>query len=142
MPELSRRELGLGLGSLLVLGCTTRSAMPAYKPHATHAPVPSPGGAKLKILCLHGYHGSARVLRGQMAAFAAGLEGVAELVFLDAPSLAAGDFGWWHAVDNDVDPDREDPGVTGPHRHYKGWTRTRDAIVACFASQGPFDGIL
>jgi acetyl esterase/lipase len=97
---------------------------------------------KLRILCLHGYHGNGEILRGQMAAFAAGIAPLAELVFVDAPSLASGDFGWWHAVDSERDPASDDPGVDGPHRHYKGWERTRAAIVDAFTSLGPFDGIL
>ena len=95
---------------------------------------------KLRILCLHGYQGSGRILRGQMGALAARLAPIAELVYLDAPSLAEGDFGWWHAVDAEVDPASDDPG--GPHRHYKGWERTRQAIVAASAAEGPFDGVL
>ncbi len=97
---------------------------------------------KLRILCLHGYHGNGDVLRAQMAAFTASLESLAEFVFADAPSLSAGDYGWWHAVENGPDSARGDPGVDGPRRHYKGWARTRDAVVACFEAQGPFYGIL
>jgi len=94
----------------------------------------------LEILCLHGYHGSADTLRHQAAPLFDELGSIAEFVFVDAPSLAAGDYGWWHAVDAERDS-ADDPGVDGTHRHYKGWTRTRDAIVAVFASRGPFDGI-
>jgi fermentation-respiration switch protein FrsA (DUF1100 family) len=70
------------------------------------------------------------------------LASVAELVYLDAPSLAAGDFGWWHAVDAERAPASDDPGLGGPRRHYEGWARTRDAIVSAFETQGPFDGVL
>jgi len=45
------------------------------------------------ILCLHGYHGSAAILRRQIAPVAAGLPTDVELVFVDAPSLSLGDFG-------------------------------------------------
>lgn len=96
---------------------------------------------KLRILCLHGYHGSGDALRAQMAPLLATFEPFAELVFLDAPSLAAGDYGWWHAVNVESDPASDDPGVDGPRRHYKGWTRTRDALVAAFEAKGPFDGV-
>ncbi len=41
---------------------------------------------KLRVLCLHGYHGSADVLRDQMSALTSGLEPLAEFVFVDAPS--------------------------------------------------------
>ena len=96
---------------------------------------------KLRILCLHGYHGNRQALRGQMAPVLESLEAVAELVFLDAPSLARGDYGWWHAVDREPDPASDDPGVDGPRRHYKGWERTRESVVAFFAAEGPFDGV-
>ena len=47
------------------------------------------------MLCLHGYHGSATILRRQMAPLAAAIPPRVELVYVDAPSLAEGDFGWW-----------------------------------------------
>jgi hypothetical protein len=78
----------------------------------------------LRVLCLHGYHGSAAVLRGQMSPLAAGLESLAEFVYVDAPSLARGDFGWWHA-----------------RAHYEGWDGTRDYITSLFQREGPFDGV-
>jgi hypothetical protein len=91
---------------------------------------------ELLVLCLHGYHGDAQVLRGQLAPLAHGLDGLVAFVYIDAPSLAAGDFGWWHA----------EVAETGANahrgaKHYKGWQRTRDAILSAFALQGPFDGV-
>jgi hypothetical protein len=74
-----------------------------------------------RILCLHGYHGSAAILRSQIAPFAAGLPSNVELVFGDAPSLATGDFGWWHDG-------------------FRGWERTRDWAIDLFAAQR-FDGV-
>ena len=97
--------------------------------------------SRLCILCLHGYHGSGAILRRQLAAWSTELSSVAEFVALDAPSLAEGDFGWWHAVRSEEDPASDDPGVTGGPRHYKGWARTRAAIVRAFQEQ-PFDGVL
>jgi hypothetical protein len=76
---------------------------------------------ELRILCLHGYHGSAPSLRRQMAGLAASIDNV-EFVYVDAPSLAHGDFGWWHS----------------PSR---GWDRTRDWAVELFATQPRFDGV-
>jgi acetyl esterase/lipase len=137
--EIGRREVGAGLLALFMSYCTTRSAMPPSE--LTSEPKLAPT-ARLRVLCLHGYHGSGRVLRSQMAPFAASLEALVDFVYIDAPSLAAGDYGWWHAVDADRDRASDDPGVDGPHRHYKGWAHTRDAIVTCFETQGPFDGIL
>jgi acetyl esterase/lipase len=87
-----------------------------------------------------GYHGSARTLRSLAAAQIGELEALADLVVVDAPSLAAGDYGWWHAVDAERDA-ADDPGVGGAHRHYKGWARTRAAIVDVFSTRGPFDGV-
>jgi pimeloyl-ACP methyl ester carboxylesterase len=63
-----------------------------------------------RILCLHGYHGSAAILRRQMAPVATTLPTDVELVFVDAPSLASGDFGWWH-------------------EGFRGWARTRDWLI-------------
>jgi pimeloyl-ACP methyl ester carboxylesterase len=75
----------------------------------------------LRVLCLHGYHGSARILRAQMAPLVSCF-GDAEFVVLDAPSLAVGDFGWWHH----------------PSR---GWDRTRAWASELFATQPRFDGV-
>jgi pimeloyl-ACP methyl ester carboxylesterase len=74
-----------------------------------------------RILCLHGYHGSAAILRRQIAPVAATLPAEVELVFVDAPSLASGDFGWWHDG-------------------FRGWERTRDWAIELMSSQH-FDGV-
>jgi pimeloyl-ACP methyl ester carboxylesterase len=92
---------------------------------------------KLRVLCLHGYHGSAQLMRRQLAALADDVDDLAEFAYLDAPSLAAGDFGWWHAKA----AESTDAGAVRGAKHYKGWQRTIDAIVASFALQGPFDGV-
>jgi len=76
----------------------------------------------LRILCLHGYHGSAAVLRRQMATLTAAMPADVEFVFVDAPSLAEGDFGWWHAGGG-------------------GWERTRGWATRLFRSTGGFDGV-
>ena len=121
----------LGLVPSLLVACassgTTRTSAPARR---------------LRILCLHGYHGSGRVLRSQLGVVADTLAARAELVFADAPSIAAGDFGWWHAVDSEPDRASDDPGVDGRHKHYKGFARTRDALATMFERSGPFDGVL
>jgi pimeloyl-ACP methyl ester carboxylesterase len=91
---------------------------------------------ELRVLCLHGYHGDAQVLRRQMAPLADSLDGLVALVYLDAPSLAAGDFGWWHA-----EAAERGAGVRPGAKHYRGWQRTHEAIVSAFALQGPFDGV-
>jgi pimeloyl-ACP methyl ester carboxylesterase len=75
----------------------------------------------LRMLCLHGYHGSAAILRRQMAPLAAAIPPNVELVYADAPSLSAGDFGWWH-------------------EGFSGWERTRDWAVELVGSS-PVDGI-
>jgi hypothetical protein len=77
---------------------------------------------KARVLCLHGYHGSGSILRRQMRPLAEGLTSTVEFVYADAPSLAAGDFGWWHL-------------------NFKGWERTRDWAVSLFARQPRFDGV-
>ncbi|MDN7183325.1 serine hydrolase family protein [Caballeronia sp. SEWSISQ10-4 2] len=91
---------------------------------------------KLRVLCLHGYHGSASVLRDQMSALTSVLEPLAEFVFVDAPSRANGDFGWWHAV-QDMQGFDADPGVIV----YKGWRNTYDWMISLFKNEGPFDGV-
>jgi acetyl esterase/lipase len=96
---------------------------------------------KLRILCLHGYHGSADVLRAQMSSLASGLGALAEFVYVDAPARDAGDFGWWHAVATEVSPERGDPGVPPGERRYEGWPKTRAFIEKVFREQGPFDGV-
>jgi acetyl esterase/lipase len=83
---------------------------------------------KLRILCLHGNHGNADVLRAQMAPLVEGTESLADYVAVDAPSLAKGDYGWWHAVD-------------GARPSYDGWSRTREWLVSLFEEKGPFDGV-
>jgi hypothetical protein len=51
-----------------------------------------------------------------------GLEPVAEFVYVDAPSLATGDFGWWH-------------------RNFESWGRTGDWIASLFQREPRFDGV-
>ena len=77
----------------------------------------------LRMLCLHGYHGSAAILRRQMAPLAAGLPSNVELVYVDAPSLSTGDFGWWH-------------------EGFRGWKRTRDWGVDLLRTGPRIDGIV
>jgi pimeloyl-ACP methyl ester carboxylesterase len=77
--------------------------------------------SNLRILCLHGYHGDAELMRRQMAPLASSISDV-EFVYVDAPSLAVGDFGWWHS----------------PAR---GWDRTREWALDLFATQPRFDGV-
>lgn len=96
---------------------------------------------KLRVLCLHGYRGSGPTLRAQMAALASALEPIAEFVYVDAPSLAEGDHGWWHAVENESPSAPTGPGLDPGAIHYKGWERSRDAIVTLFERAGPFDGV-
>jgi predicted esterase len=48
----------------------------------------------LRILCLHGYHGSATTLRDRMAPLVAALPTEIEFDYVSAPSLATGGFGF------------------------------------------------
>ncbi len=84
---------------------------------------------KLRILALHGYHGSAAILQSQLRPLAEASSPLADFVYVDAPSLANGDFGWWHAS-----------GKEGSIR-YQGWSRTRDWLKQLCATKGPFDGV-
>jgi pimeloyl-ACP methyl ester carboxylesterase len=76
----------------------------------------------LRVLCLHGYHGSGTILRRQMAPLAAAIPPGVELVYADAPALAEGDFGWWH-------------------EGFRGWERTRDWAVELLRTGPRIDGI-
>jgi hypothetical protein len=76
----------------------------------------------LRVLCLHGYHGTGAILRRQMAPLASSLPADIEFVYIDAPSLAAGDFGWWH-------------------EGFTGWERTRDWITGQLSAGPRIDGL-
>ena len=78
--------------------------------------------ADLRVLCLHGYHGTGLTLRRQMAPLAGALPADVEFVYIDAPSLAAGGFGWWH-------------------EGFSGWERTRDWIVELLNAGPRIDGL-
>jgi predicted esterase len=92
---------------------------------------------KLKILCFHGYNGSAQVLRRQLAPLATSADALCDFVCVDTPALAVGDHGWWHAISADG------PASAGRSstRRYEGFQRSRAAVVAAFQRLGPFDGI-
>jgi predicted esterase len=95
---------------------------------------------RLRILCLHGYHGHARMLQSHMAPLTKGLELFAEFVCVDAPSLSTGGFGWWHAVSTEG-RNRKHIGVAGSARRYEGWTKTKDWMISLFEQSAPFDGV-
>jgi serine hydrolase FSH1 len=76
----------------------------------------------IRILALHGYHGSAQALRRQIAPLADALPPSVDLTFVDAPSLARGDFGWWH-------------------EGFTGWEATRDWVAELTAGEH-FDGVI
>lgn len=76
----------------------------------------------IRILALHGYHGSAQTLRRQIAPLADALPPSVDLTFVDAPSLARGDFGWWH-------------------EGFTGWEATRDWVAELTAGEH-FDGVI
>ena len=96
---------------------------------------------KLRILCLHGYHGSAGILRDQMATLTDGMDPLAQFVRVNAPSLAHGDFGWWHAVRDGKSTSNEYAGVSLGAARYEGWSNTRKWVVSLFEREGPFDGV-
>jgi hypothetical protein len=76
----------------------------------------------LRVLCLHGYHGRGAILRHQMESLTAALPLDVEFVYVDAPSLATGDFGWWH-------------------EGFDGWERTRDWAIEKVCAGPRFDGV-
>src|SRR5260370_18677209 len=57
-----------------------------------------------------------------MAPLAAAIPSNVELVYVDAPSLSSGDFGWWHDG-------------------FRGWERTRDWAVELLRTAPRIDGI-
>jgi hypothetical protein len=77
----------------------------------------------LRVLALHGYHGSADVLRMQTASLVSSMPANVAFVYVDAPSLASGDYGWWHDG-------------------FRGWERTLAWAADLFDSQPRFDGVL
>jgi predicted esterase len=96
---------------------------------------------RLKILCLHGYNGTADVLRQQMQPLSSGLSELADFTYVTAPSRSVGDFGWWHAVGIGQNA-QQGPGVFASGAiQYKGWNRTQDWMIGVFQQQGPFDGV-
>jgi Serine hydrolase (FSH1) len=70
-----------------------------------------------------------------------GLEPLAEFVCVDALSLAMGDFGWWHAVSNDIGDDPKHADVDYPRIRYEGWLKTKTWLVSLFQQSAPFDGV-
>jgi predicted esterase len=76
----------------------------------------------LRLLCLHGYHGTGATLRRQMAPLADALAADIEFLYIDAPSLASGDFGWWH-------------------EGFSGWEHTRDWITDRLSTGPRIDGL-
>jgi len=84
----------------------------------------------LRVLCLHGYHGNSTILRSQVQPLKEGVSVPVDFVTVDAPSLAAGDFGWWHGD------------IPGYRDEFQGWSRTRDWLAWLFETNGPFDGVL
>src|ERR1700722_237014 len=76
----------------------------------------------LRVLCLHGYHGTGAILRRQMAPLAGSLPVDIEFVYIDAPSLASGGFGWWH-------------------EGFTGWEHTRDWITGQLSTGPRIDGL-
>ena len=82
---------------------------------------------RLRLLCLHGYHGNKRILRQQMDPLFDGIE--VDCVQVDAPSIAEGDFGWWHG------------NFSSYREEFRGWRRTRDWLAQVFVDEPRFDGV-
>jgi fermentation-respiration switch protein FrsA (DUF1100 family) len=76
----------------------------------------------MRVLCLHGYHGSGAILRRQMAPLAAAIGSDVEFLYADAPSLSTGSFGWWH-------------------EGFSGWELSRDWAVKLLRTGPRIDGI-
>ncbi|MFI4994166.1 MAG: hypothetical protein ACHQAQ_00085 [Hyphomicrobiales bacterium] len=97
---------------------------------------------RLNILCLHGYRGSGESLRRQLAPLADGLDDLVKFAYLNAPSRAAGGFGWWHAKATEAMAAQMETRIGQGAKRYQGWPATLDAVLSVFMRQGPFDGVL
>ena len=84
--------------------------------------------SRKRVLCLHGYHGNASLLRSQMGGLTDEFSSRFEFVAVDAPSIAAGDFGWWHGA------------FALWNEPFRGWERTREWVINLFAEED-FDGV-
>ena len=69
-----------------------------------------------------------------------GLEPLAEFVCVDAPSLAMGGFGWWHAVSNRGAVHKH-AGIGRSTMRYEGWSETKNWLLSLFQQSAPFDGV-
>src|ERR1700722_16254408 len=98
------------------------TSSPITRPPAPSSLDQGQAARDLRMLCLHGYHGTGAILRRQMRSLAAAIPPGVELVYADAPALSAGDFGWWH-------------------EGFRGWERTRDWAVELLRSSPRIDGI-
>jgi predicted esterase len=76
----------------------------------------------LRVLCLHGYHGSAAFLRHQLEPLAPAFPPGTDLVYVNAPSLITDGYSWW------------EEGFTG-------WETTRDWIIELVSAGPPIDGV-
>jgi pimeloyl-ACP methyl ester carboxylesterase len=76
----------------------------------------------LRVLCLHGYHGTSAILRRQMEPLAAAIPANVELIYADAPPLSTGSFGWWQDG-------------------FRGWERSRDWAAGVLDGGPRIDGI-
>jgi len=111
------------------------TSQPDGSTRADRALPPPPTARRLRILCLHGYHGSAGRAPQPDGLFVAELEPLAELVFVDAPSLAAGSLGGG-TRDRRARPASDDPGVDGRGATTRAGRGRANAIVARFAAEG------
>lgn len=104
--------------------------------HNRCAPVARSVVRPARVLVLHGMRQSGRWLERRAGKVRKALEGLAELVFVDAPHMYRADDApldeqrrcWWHASE-------------GGER-YEGWAESLAYLKAIFEEQGPFDGVL
>ncbi|THD45053.1 MAG: hypothetical protein E7774_08870 [Bradyrhizobium sp.] len=91
----------------------------------------------LRILCLHGHHGNAMILRQQMSGLTQKLRPQFEWDYVDAPSLAERDYGWWNAIESSPQTPVSAAKVS---LQYAGWERSR-AFLCERLALGRYDGI-
>ncbi|MFN3199659.1 MAG: DUF924 family protein [Bradymonadia bacterium] len=101
--------------------------------HPQLTPSPEPTGLRpARVLVLHGFRQNGGVLKAKTRKLRKALEGVAELVYVDAPHMCDPETPhlrrWWDAQETPV--------------RYAGWSQTLTYLQEVFQRQGPFDGVV
>ena len=125
----------------------------------------TPGPAKLRVLCMHGFAQDGTVFRGKCGALRKSLKASCEFYFLDAPHDVKGAFqndqdalkgcdgtdqarnlAWFTSRENTLcgATKSSDQGWTRPamSKTYDGFDLTVEKIRSAIESDGPFEGVI